>query len=518
MPIRLPHCEGWAIALKRNRSASGLLRGAERLRSFHPTKALGIRSRIVLYLMLFMAFVLLLLWLFQIVFLNDFYRYYRTLQISRAGDAILSNMDNEDLSILVDRLSADNNMCVVILDSQQEEYLSSEDIRFCLVHRMSSRDLSWWCQRVPSDGTVLFEAFNIPSTDSQGYNKRDFRGEVPDADTTSRQSLLYARGVTLPDGQSGYLLINTVITPLNSTVSTLRMQLVLITVVVVLGALLMAALIARNVSRPIIETNAAARELSRGRYIRPAHGGKYREIAELNATLSRAADDLSRVESLQHELIANISHDLRTPLTMIGGYAEAMRDIPGENTPENMQIIIDETSRLSSLVNEVLDFSRLQSGSLPMTFAPFDLTSTVEGIVSRVGKLVSQDGYHIEFSYDQSVTATADEARINQVVYNLVGNALTYTGSDRAVYIHQTVTADRVRIAIRDTGKGIAEEEIPLIWNRYYRTQETHKRAIIGSGLGLSIVRSILEQHGSPYGVQSQEGEGTTFWFELPRA
>ena len=221
------------------------------------------------------------------------------------------------------------------------------------------------------------------------------------------------------------------------------------------------------------------------------------------------------MEHLQHELIANISHDLRTPLTMIGGYAEAMRDIPSENTPENMQIIMDETARLSTLVNEILDFSRLQTGALAMNPQPMSLTDTVQAIVTRVGKLTEKDGYVIRFAPEDNLTVVADETRIGQVVYNLLGNALTYTGKDKTVTLTQTRKDGRARLSVSDTGKGIAPEELPLIWNRYYRTQESHKRAVIGSGLGLSIVRNILEQHGAPYGVDSGDG-GTTFWFELP--
>ena len=139
----------------------------------------------------------------------------------------------------------------------------------------------------------------------------------------------------------------------------------------------------------------------------------------------------------------------------------------------------------------------------------------METIVQRVARMTEKDGYQLTFAPGEHVSVRADEKRMEQVVYNLIGNALTYTGEDRTVTVTQTVAEGRVRIAIRDTGKGIPEEELPLIWNRYYRARESHRRAVIGSGLGLSIVQSILEKHGAQYGVQSMVGEGTTFWFEL---
>ena len=299
---------------------------------------------------------------------------------------------------------------------------------------------------------------------------------------------------------------------------TVRTQFFLIAGFILLATGLVGFTMARSISEPIIQTNLAARELSRSRYSRPAHIGGYREIAELNDTLVQAGQDLGRVEDLQRELIANISHDLRTPLTMIEGYAEAMRDIPEEVTPENMQIIIDETNRLSSMVNEVLDFSRLRTGNLELDRKPFRLTGQIREIVNRVGRMTAVDGYRVLFDPAEERTVTGDSGRIGQVLYNLLGNALTYTGKDKTVRIIQQDRGSRVRVEISDTGEGIPEAELPYIWDRYYRSRDNHRRAVIGSGLGLNICRGILEKHGAEYGVKSEEGTGTTFWFELPRA
>lgn len=297
-----------------------------------------------------------------------------------------------------------------------------------------------------------------------------------------------------------------------------RRQFILTVAAIVVATVLVGFTMARSISEPIIETNQAARELSRSRYTRPPHSGGYREIAELNDTLVRAAEDLGKVEDLQRELIANISHDLRTPLTMIEGYAEAMRDIPEEITPENMQIIIDETNRLSSMVNEVLDFSRLRTGSMELTQTDFNLTAQIREICNRISKMTAVDGYTVLFDADRDRTVTGDSARISQVLYNLLGNALTYTGADKTVRITQRDAGASVRVTVSDSGEGIPANELPYIWDRYYRSRENHRRAVLGSGLGLNICRGILEQHKARYGVHSVEGQGTDFWFELPMA
>ena len=296
-----------------------------------------------------------------------------------------------------------------------------------------------------------------------------------------------------------------------------RRQFLVTVAAILIATCLVGFTMARSISEPIIETNKAARELSRSRYSRPPHSGGYREIAELNDTLVRAAEDLGKVEDLQRELIANISHDLRTPLTMIEGYAEAMRDIPEEITPENMQIIIDETNRLSSMVSEVLDFSRLRTGNLELERRDFNLTALIREITDRVSKMSAVEGYTVLFEAEADYTVSGDRGRISQVLYNLLGNALTYTGEDQTVKVIQKVVGSNIRVEISDSGEGIPADELPYIWDRYYRSRENHRRSVIGSGLGLSICRSILEQHGVRYGVRSEEGRGTTFWFELPR-
>ena len=296
----------------------------------------------------------------------------------------------------------------------------------------------------------------------------------------------------------------------------MRWQFAMIVAAILLATGMVGYTMSRSISEPIIETNEAARELSRARYQRPPHSGGYREIAQLNDTLVQTAEDLRKVEDLQRELIANISHDLRTPLTMIEGYAEAMRDIPDEITPENMQIIIDETERLSTMVNEVLDFSRLRTGSLELTMTRFNLTELIRKIVDRISHMTAVEGYTVTFEAGEDVFVTADSGRISQVIYNLAGNALTYTGADKTVRIRQEQKDGTVRITIADSGEGISPEERPFIWDRYYRSRENHKRAVIGSGLGLNICRGILENHHAPYGAETPPEGGTVFWFALP--
>jgi signal transduction histidine kinase len=241
----------------------------------------------------------------------------------------------------------------------------------------------------------------------------------------------------------------------------------------------------------------------------------YKEITELSETLNHTTKELAKTEVLQRELIANVSHDLRTPLTMITAYSEVMRDIPGENTPENVQVIIDETKRLTVLVNDLLDMSKIQAGVTVLETKEYDLTESISASIERHSKLLEPYGYKVMFEYDCHVLVEADEFKIYQVIYNLIGNAVNYAGDDKTVKVRQIVKNGKVRIEVIDRGEGIPKDKLENVWDRYYKLDKNHKRAIMGSGLGLSIVQNILKLHNAQYGVESTEGEGSVFWFEL---
>ena len=320
-------------------------------------------------------------------------------------------------------------------------------------------------------------------------------------------------------GEKTYLVVQHAnLTPLQAMVTTLKFQFFYIGVVMIIMSLLLVAIMSKLITKPIIKMNQAAKNLALGKYDADFSGGGYRESDELAEMLNFASCELARIDNLQKELISNVSHDLRTPLTMIKGYGEVMRDIPGENTPENIQVIIDETARLSDLVNDMLDLSKIQSGTRRPQLESFNITETVRETLGRYEKLIMKDGYKIEYSLDSDAVVVADRVMILQVIYNLINNAINYTGTDKYVLVKQTVTDTHVRICVTDTGEGISAMDMNNIWNRYYRVDKVHKRAVIGTGLGLSIVKGILEIHGASFGVDSVLGQGTAFWFELERA
>nr|WP_243108414.1 HAMP domain-containing sensor histidine kinase [Maliibacterium massiliense] len=482
-----------------------------------PGRAVRMHWKMFGYLAAFVAALLALLWLFQTVLLDDFYKAIKSRAIAGNARVIARSVDSADLDALLEKLAQQDDMCIRVVDASGNDIASAEVMPGCAIHTMPPDEVQRFCARaLAAGGTAFVQRIDAPM--GPPLSAQEAQGDVPPRlRGRMMQSMIYACAATRSDGSQALILINARITPVNSTVETLRVQLVWITVLLVLLAGLLAFFVSRKVTRPIVRINAAAKALGKGQYDISFAGGGYREIDELADTLTYAAGELSKVEALRRELIANISHDLRTPLTMIGGYAEVMRDLPGENTPENVQVIIDETRRLAVLVDDILDLSQMQSGAQPLHISMFNLTEEIRGILLRFGKLTGQEGYQLRFDYACDAFVEADAVKIGQVVYNLIGNAINHTGADKTVQVRQILSMDTVRIEVQDSGAGIAPESIPYIWERYYKAKRTAQSRQEGTGLGLAIVRQALELHHAHYGVDSTPKEGSTFYFVLPR-
>ena len=218
--------------------------------------------------------------------------------------------------------------------------------------------------------------------------------------------------------------------------------------------------------------------------------------------------------------MANVSHDLKTPLTMIKAYSEMIRDISYKDEKkreEHLNIIINETERLNILVGDILELSKAQANVDDLEITDYDLAYEINEIVKRYQIIKETENYVFELDIPENIMVKADKNKINQVIYNLINNAINYTGEDNKVLIRVIEGKNDYLIEIVDTGKGISKEDIKHIWDRYYKKDKNHKRNVVGTGLGLSIVKSILEKHNFKYGVSSKINKGTTFYFRIKK-
>lgn len=469
---------------------------------------MSIKFKIFTYMLAFCALLLTLLWFTQVVFLESIYRSIKVSEVKNAMGTISASLSKDNLTEVADNIFKTNEIYIEIMMADGSSVYSSAKNEFGrLGMSIQEKEIFRLYRLALENGGEYLE-----------YPNRD-EGQALNTGPPRRPGnmIYYSKIIETEGAQRTVIILHAMISPVKATVGTLRSELYVITAFMLLFSVLLAFLIARRISGPIVSINESAKLLALGKYDTVFNADGYHEIKELSNTLNTAARELSKVDSLRQELIANISHDLRTPLTLIEGYAEAMRDLPGENTPENARIIVNEAKRLNRLVEDLLDLSKLREGAHSFKPVRYSLTESLREIATQLSGLTKSDGYRIVLDCDADVTITADKERISQVIYNLLINAINFTGDDKKVTMRQTVKKDSVLIEVIDTGKGISKEELPYIWDRYYRTGKNHRRAVTGTGIGLSIVKSVIEQHGGEYGVSSEPECGSVFWIKLKR-
>lgn len=327
-------------------------------------------------------------------------------------------------------------------------------------------------------------------------------------------------GLPRPDGS--YLFGIIALADVDEASRILRDQLWLITSLLILFAVIFAVGLSQALSRPILAASAAARTLAGGNLAisLPARGRD--EIGDLTDALNDLSRQLQYNENLRKELIANVSHELRAPLAVIQGYAETVRDvtwpIPERRTAQ-LNLIADEAARLSAVVTDILDYSRLQAGAARLQIQPVDLGTLLSGLQAKYAQAASQRHLTIEANPTDRWTVRFDPGQLEQVLVNLLNNAINHADPDSIIHLEAARLPDQpaMRLAVRNQGETIAAADLDRIWDRYYRANQVGEDRRLGTGLGLAIVRSILEHHQAPYGVTSAD-RSTSFWFEVPTA
>lgn len=325
------------------------------------------------------------------------------------------------------------------------------------------------------------------------------------------------------DGAQCFLLVRY---PVSNLMQSVR-QMELYVFIIALGAFVIAFFVsyslANKLAGPIRDVSGTAQKLAAGDYSVQFNSVQYAEIAKLSDTLNYMKDEIKKSEDFQKELLANVTHDLKTPLTMIKAYASMIMEISGddpEKRNKHLQVIIDESDRLTGLVNDILSTSKISAGLENLNKKVFNLTELLYSVINKFSYLQETQGYNIMVDVEPNLYTVADESQIYQVIYNLVSNAVNYTGEDKTIFVSLNYDPheNRIKFAVRDTGKGIDSDELDHIWDRYYRSKDSHLRPVKGTGLGLNIVKIILQKHSFNFGVTTESGEGSTFYVDFPNA
>lgn len=452
----------------------------------------NIQTQTLKTLIVFSIIILLIMWASQLIFLTIFYERYQINNLNKVAKELDGNTyTSEEL----EELAYKNNICIEYIYNN-EIYLFNSLNNNCILNKKSNSINKIKNTFITSSKTKEIIKLNDP--------------------TNKTRSILY----NLKTENNEYIILNTALEDVNSTTSVLRGQLIYITLIVILLAVIVSIYLSKMLNKPILNITEYAKKLAKGNNELNIEESNIKEIDDLRNALNYASKEINKTDELRRDLLANVSHDLKTPLTMIKAYAEMIRDInkdDEEKRNENLNIIIDETDRLNILVNDILSLSKLEANQETLELTEFDLVDLINNIIKKYNIIKETENYNFILKLPKKALVYGDVNKISQVIYNLVNNAINYTGDDLTVTIEVIEKKKSYLVNIIDTGKGIKESELNLIWNKYYKNEKNHKRNKVGTGVGLSIVKNILDRHKFKYGVKSKLGKGTTFYFEITK-
>lgn len=454
----------------------------------------SLKSQIWFYLAIFSTLLILLLWLLQVMFFDKYYESRTSSELSKLALKTKYYYKNSKDTSSYDKLSYNNNACIEIIKDNKIVYTSNAQRRGCIIDNDNTLNMDYRVNFINSD-----------------EDKETYQIVNP---LLNNKTLVSA----IKLDNDAYAFINVSLEPTDPAISIIREELIYISVAIYISSFIIAYFISKHISLPIDKLNKEVAKMSKGDLVTPFdENSNINEIKELSITLNKTKKELSKIEETRKDLLANVSHDLKTPLTMIKAYSEMARDLNSDNKEkreENLNVIIEETERLNLLVNDILSLSKSEKNIDILSKEKFNLTTLIETIVRRFDYL-KEEGYSFIFDSSKDYIISADKQKIEQVIYNLISNAINYTGEDKKITIELVNNKKYLRVYVIDTGKGIDKNEIDLIWDKYYKNEKNHKRNKVGTGLGLSIVKDILIKHGFNYGVISNKGKGSKFYFDI---
>ncbi|MDD5791288.1 MAG: HAMP domain-containing sensor histidine kinase [Erysipelotrichaceae bacterium] len=471
----------------------------------------GIRFNVWLYFFGMSATILVMLGLLLVLLIKPYYRSNRIDVINNMSMTIESTILKDNVSAKdiesTSKLAIGNNVCALIFNENGNIVYESDAIgQMCLL-----------------DDEVSFGGIELVVLDDANLvidvlKKNTTISETVPSNLTDVDMLLYGKMIRTKMANY-YLVINTALEPAESFVDYFLGRFFFLSFGVALFAFFMALIFSMRITSPIIKMKKETNKLATGAYDVDFNVDSFTEINELASSLDVATKQLSKVDELRKELIANMSHDIKTPLTMIKAYAEMIRDITGDDAEmrnDNLDVILKETDYLNRLVTDMAELSKLQSGNIELTKSNFDLKNSVEEVSELLENALRDKNLDLKLDLMEAVIY-ADEIKISQVIYNYLSNAIKHSYENGIIEISIRADENMARLEVKDHGEGIKEEALPYIWDRYYKIDKGFNRSLNSTGLGLSIVKGILERHDAKYGVISKEGAGSTFFFELSR-
>ena len=297
-----------------------------------------------------------------------------------------------------------------------------------------------------------------------------------------------------------------------------KMGFCILTAVMGIGMILVYAS-SKKITSPLLQMNEAAKVIAGGNFEQRVEISSEDEVGQLAESFNHMAESLDKYEKVRRDFIANVSHDLRSPLTSIQGFLGAILDgtIPEQKQEHYLNIVLEETKRLTKLTNDIVELSRAQTSTITLEKKRFDINDLIRESIERLEPRLKQKDIQINAMFAEKETfVCADRDKIARVIYNLVDNAIKFSGEGEQIEIETALKENKkLLVSVKDYGKGISEEDVKYVFDRFYKVDSSRGKDKTGSGLGLSIVREFLLAHGENIAVKSEAGKGTTFLFCL---
>ena len=445
-------------------------------------------------LVVFIGLMLALILFLQTTFLDGTYKNNKIAYLKETAAQIDEGIQNDDILSVLEDISFSNEVCVRVV-TDAVGFTTYQEASSCALGKLSNKQLNKIATTTfDNGGEALFD-------NNSSYLKNVY---------------IYSK-LSKVNNENVLIMLSTSIVPLQSTIDTMYDQFNIIIIVVVIATILLALCLSSLIVKPIKKIEMEATNLPSGKYDHKLVKTDAREIENLNNTLARANEEIIKADVARKELIGNVSHDLRTPLTMIVGYGEMIRDFPEENNAENINVIINEAKRLSTLVDDLLDLSKVESGKIEFHNKDIKISDLLGSVYNQFEPYCKANNIELVLNIEDSdVVVSVDENRLKQVLHNFMSNALNYNDAkDTKIIIGEEKVDGAYRIYVYDNGSGVKQEDKDKIWNRYYKVDKEHKRSHIGSGIGLSLCKDILDKMGYKYGVDSVYKEYSKFYFDI---
>ncbi|WP_432661934.1 HAMP domain-containing sensor histidine kinase [Wukongibacter baidiensis] len=465
---------------------------------------LGITSVILL--------ILVVIWLFQAVFLKEFYIKERSDTLLKEGKKIVSLFleNTEDGSIPQSVIDEINNFAsspmdtnILIFDSDSNILFSNFFKELTILREVYEKRFSDFNKSLNIQSATLIDQPLILA-------------RIDGSNIISRSFIIVGVPIKKDGKIIGNILLISPMERIEETVAILKKQLSVISFLSLLIGTIIALLFSKFLTVPILKITETSERIAEGDLNVDLDIDSEDELGTLGKAIKNMAFKLGQIEKLREEVISNTSHELKTPIAVISSYAELMQvmDISKQERNEYLGIIIDESKRLNNMIGDILSLSEIKAGYATPLYSSFRLSEVINDVLAKLSFLSSRkDLKLIPELDDPNVLIYADIDKIYQVIYNLINNAINHSFEGRSIRIKTKTNIEEVTLYIIDTGKGIAPEDLPYIWDRFYKGDTSGE--ISSTGLGMSIVKNVLEIHSFEYGIESQVNKGTTVWIKM---